>query len=207
MNEKARLEALRLRASHIVKALFADDVTTIPPLSRTAFLKNELAYEMGSPSFLRQDKMLPVESYIESYFDKSKKTPVGVEKFFRDGDRIAVVTQTTEDVQALSLRYPDCFFEQVDPNMVNSAGFEGKGSYDRVIAEGMSERINKDSTPRLMAMLKEGGVLRASMAEGKLVHGRSKRLDVLVEAGNVVLKPKFADRKIDVMIAIKPWKK
>ncbi len=114
---------------------------------------------------------------------------------------------SVEDVQALSLRYPDCYFEQVEPNNVNGAGFEGKGSYDRVIAEGMSERINKDSTPRLMAMLKEGGVLRASMAEGKLVHGRPTRLDVLVEAGNVVLKPKFADRKVDVMIAIKPWKK
>ncbi len=196
----------------MVKALFADDMTTIPPLSRMAFLRNKLAYDLGAPAFLRQnkmlpDKMLPVESYIDSYFDKSKKTPVGEKKFFREGDRIAVVTQATEDVQALSLRYPDCYFEQVEPNNVNGAGFEGKGSYDRVIAEGMSERINKDSTPRLMAMLKEGGVLRASMAEGKLVHGRPTRLDVLVEAGNVVLKPKFADRKVDVMIAIKPWKK
>lgn len=207
MNEKARLEALRLRASHMVKALFADDITTIPPLSRMTFLKNKLAYDLGAPPFLQQNKMLPVEKYINSYFDKSKKTPVGEKKFFREGDRIAVVTQATEDVQALSLRYPDCYFEQVNPNDVNSPGFEGKGSYDRVIAEGMSDRINKDSTPRLMAMLKEGGVLRASMAEGKLVHGRPTRLDVLVEAGNVVLKPKFADRKVDVMIAIKPWKK
>lgn len=200
---KRRKELLSI-ANSLVKRVFLDD----PSLSRGLASGSYRKYWGERIHYVAESARGDGRGFVPErlYFNEATGVFADTKMFFRPADRIAVVTTDKNEVEGLSLMYPDTAFETINPQDLDSEIKElGSDRYDRVIIEGISERT-RESMGKLTRILKEGGIIRATGGNEKITRGDLRRSSVLADKGNGIYIPQYRTGAFsDLIIAIKAW--